>query len=76
MVGISHPTSIQDFSGKVSLNLAFGLVTSCCSHLTCMLLRGGVDGGRVHEHWFPQIKPLGWEWEVKKALVRTRGPSG
>ena len=29
-----------------------------CMMETCMLLAGA----RVHEHWWPQFVPLGWEW--------------
>ena len=40
-----HPHPSQT-SGKVGLNLALGLVTSCMME-TCMLLAGV----RLHEHW-------------------------
>ena len=40
----------------------FLLQLSNCIMETCMLLAGV----RVHEHWLPQWKPLGWEWGFKK----------
>jgi len=58
------PPFTSDFLGNVCLNLALGLVTSCFSHqatwwkpVSCW--------ARVQEHWWPQYKPLGWEWGYK-----------
>ena len=34
MLALDCPPSTPDFLGKVGLNLALGLVTSCCGHQT------------------------------------------
>ena len=43
----------------------FQLQLSECMMETYMLLAGGV---RVHEHCWPQLKPIGWEWGFKNML--------
>ena len=69
-----NPLSTPDFSGKVGLILAFGLVSSCCSYKTacwrpayCWLGWWSMSFGdlllaglRVHELWWPQKKPFGF----------------
>ena len=58
--------STSGFSGKVGLRHGYFLLwSSDCMMETCMLLAGV----RVHEHWWPQQKPLGWELGQEKVVT-------